>query len=253
MTAPENPTWVLLRGLTREQGHWGDFPDRLRAALPDSPVVTIDLPGNGALHAQPSPTRVDAMADAARQALRHAGIAPPYAVLAMSLGAMVTVDWATRHPEELARAVLINTSLRPFNPFWQRLRPRHYAMLLRLALTSPAPRTRDAAILKATTHLVTQADPVLDAWAALQAAHPCTPRNALRQLLAAARFRAPRNAPAVPMLLLCSQHDSLVDPACSRAIAQRWRLPLAEHPCAGHDLPLDDADWVIGQIRQWLR
>jgi hypothetical protein len=27
---------------------------------------------------------------------------------------------------------------------------------------------------------------------------------------------------------------------------------LREHPTAGHDLPLDDPDWVIGEIAQWL-
>ena len=35
----------------------------------------------------------------------------------MSLGAMVAVAWANAHPQELARCVLINASLRPFSPF----------------------------------------------------------------------------------------------------------------------------------------
>ena len=30
-------TWVLLRGLTRESRHWGDFPDILREHLPGRP------------------------------------------------------------------------------------------------------------------------------------------------------------------------------------------------------------------------
>ena len=52
----------------------------------------------------------------------------------MSLGAMVAVDWAARHPEELAGCVLINTSLRPFSPWYQRLRPANYGALLRPAV-----------------------------------------------------------------------------------------------------------------------
>ena len=39
--------WVLLRGLTREAGHWGSFPNQLRKALGGTPVLTLDLPGAG--------------------------------------------------------------------------------------------------------------------------------------------------------------------------------------------------------------
>ncbi|WP_374600527.1 alpha/beta fold hydrolase [Niveibacterium sp.] len=248
MTGATPTTWVLLRGLTREQGHWGDFPDRLRAALPGSRVLTPDLPGNGQLNMQESPTSVEAMADAVRAQLSADGVAPPYAVLAMSLGAMVAVAWAARYPQELSRIVLINTSLRPFSPFWQRLRPRNYATLLRLAVLETPPRMREAAILRATTRLVVHAEAVLDHWQALHTSRPCSARNALRQLIAAARFRAPRQAPAVPALLLCGQRDALVDSRCSHAIAHTWQRPLAVHPTAGHDLPLDDGDWVIAQV-----
>ena len=38
-------------------------------------------------------------------------------------------------------------------------------------------------------------------------------------LMAAARYRAPRQAPVVPLLLLSSEHDQLVDSRCSQAIA----------------------------------
>ena len=89
-------TWVLLRGLTRESGHWGNFPTLLQAQLGDACVIAMDLPGNGALHAQASPLRVPDMAECCRTALRAQGIAPPYHLLAMSLGGMVAVDWASR-------------------------------------------------------------------------------------------------------------------------------------------------------------
>jgi pimeloyl-ACP methyl ester carboxylesterase len=54
----------------------------------------------------------------------------------------------------------------------------------------------------------------------------------------------------VPLLLLASRGDALVDPRCSLAIAQRWACEIAMHPWAGHDLPLDDADWVVQQVRE---
>ena len=37
-------TWVLLRGLTRESGHWGDFPARLlRALRVQQPEARLEL------------------------------------------------------------------------------------------------------------------------------------------------------------------------------------------------------------------
>jgi hypothetical protein len=44
----------------------------------------------------------------------------------------------------------------------------------------------------------------------------------------------------------------LVDPRCSQTLADCWNLPLAVHPVAGHDLPLDDGSWVLEEIARWL-
>jgi pimeloyl-ACP methyl ester carboxylesterase len=56
----------------------------------------------------------------------------------------------------------------------------------------------------------------------------------------------------VPTLLLASQTDHLVNVICSTTLAQRWQCALHLHPSAGHDLPLDDGDWVITHIHRWL-
>lgn len=249
-------TWVLLRGLTRESGHWGDFPARLLHALrveqPDARLELLDLPGNGGLHQQRSPTRVTEMVEACRGELRRRGVAPPYQVLAMSLGAMVASDWALRHPAEVEAVVLINTSLRPFSAFFRRLRPANYWALLTLSLFRLSLRQREARVLAMTTRLQRQPDRVLDDWVALQRRHPVRRRNALRQLLAAMRYRASPIRPESPMLLLCSQGDELVDWRCSQAISRAWGAPLRLHAHAGHDLPLDDGDWVARNVADWL-
>jgi hypothetical protein len=74
----------------------------------------------------------------------------------------------------------------------------------------------------------------------------------LRQLLAAMRYRVADTPPAAAVLVLVSAGDGLVDPRCSWRLAARWRTPLAEHPQAGHDLPLDDGPWVADQIARWM-
>ena len=245
-------TWVLLRGLTREGRHWGEFPALLRSQLGAANVVTLDLPGNGRLNTQSSPANVKAMAAACRTTLRERGLAPPYHLLAMSLGAMVALAWATAQAQELQGCVLINTSVRAFSPWYRRLRPRNYLRLIELAL-SRDPMASERNILDLTTHHPAQpAATLLAEWAAWRRENPVARANALRQLWAAARFSAPREKPRVPLLVLASEADALVDPHCSLQLALAWGTELRVHPSAGHDLPLDDGVWVAREVGAWL-
>ena len=240
-------TWVLLRGLTRERRHWGTFPDVLAAHAPGAQIVALDLPGNGTLNGLRSPWRVEAMAAHCRAALRARGMAPPYAVLGMSLGAMVATAWAVQAPHEVERLVLVNTSLRPFSRFHERLRPANYGPLLRLALWPQTDAAREAAVLALTSRR-TEAAQVLDDWIAIRRSAPVSRANALRQIVAAARFTAPRVAPVGDVLVLTSACDGLVSTRCSAQLARAWHCRIATHPTAGHDLPLDDADWLVHQL-----
>ena len=244
--------WVLLRGLTRESRHWGTFPQQLGEAFPGAPVVCLDLPGNGKLNGLESPLSVEAMADCCHAEIARQGIAAPCRVLAMSLGAMVAVAWAQRHPDDVAAAVLINTSLRPFSPFHRRLRPGNYLRLLRLFIAKPSDRELETAVLAMTTRLQQNPAATIDAWLQWRRESPASRRNALRQLLAAARYRAPRQRPLECLLLLASTRDALVDARCSLQLAVQWDASVVVHPAAGHDLPLDDAVWVLAQMRLWL-
>lgn len=243
-------TWVLLRGLARESRHWGDFPRRLAQHLPGERVLALDLPGNGTRWRDRSRTRIAAAVEDVRTALAQAGHGPPYRLLALSMGGMAAVHWAHAHPRELEGCVLLNTSFGRFSPLWQRLRPAAVRELGSLLLRPSNALAREAAILRLTSNRPPDAA-VAQAWAQHALSAPVTRANVLRQLLAAARFRAPPRAPDVPMLLLASRMDRLVSVQCSRAIAHAWRLPLREHPSAGHDLPLDDAEWVIRSILDW--
>ena len=47
---------------------------------------------------------------------------------------------------------------------------------------------------------------------------------------------------------LLERLDRLVSPRCSQRLAAAWKVPLALHPSAGHDLPLDDPDWLLAQL-----
>jgi len=242
-------TWILLRGLVREQRHWGGFPAELARALPDARIVTPDLPGNGERHALRSPASVRAMVECCRDDLRQRGLAPPWSLLALSLGGMVAVEWASRYPQEIERCVLINTSMRPYSRFHQRLRWQNYPAIVRQVLRGGAER-QERLILRLTSRHAR--DSLLPRWVDYQREYPVSRANALRQLWSAARFRAPELRPPVPVLVLASAGDRLVDHQCSLNLAAAWQAECRLHPEAGHDLPLDDGPWVAASVAHWL-
>jgi pimeloyl-ACP methyl ester carboxylesterase len=244
-------TWLLLRGLTRETRHWGRLPDALRDAA-GGDLLPIDLPGNGTFAHVRSPATVEQMVDFVRHAALQAGMPGQYRVLAMSLGGMVATAWAQRHPVEIERLVLINTSMRPFSRAPERLRPSAWGGLLAVgARWSDAPRA-ERGIHRLTCNRVDTVAADLDAWSAIRRSAPVSRGNALRQLWAAARFTAAVAAPRCPLLILSSRADGLVNPVCSAKLAAAWGAPRREHPWAGHDLPHDDPAWIAGQVRAWL-
>ena len=241
--------WILLRGLTRDRRHWGDFPDVLAGANPAHAVFAVDMAGNGERHRERSPASVSAMVDDLRRALRGQGIGSPHRLLALSLGGMVALEWAARYPAEIERIVLVDSSSGSLSPFHRRLRPAQYLRLL-LFLACPSAHCRERLVMAMTSNRPDAQRVAL--WAAWRRANPVSLGNMLRQLIAAARYRGPAAVPAMPVLLLASRGDRLVDVACSRAMAARFGWPLVEHPDAGHDLPLDDPRWVAERVRDWV-
>lgn len=246
-------SWILLRGLTRESAHWGGFLPAFAERMAPKAVHALDLPGNGTFHRARSPWSVGAMVAACRAHAAQQGWPRPYHLLAMSLGGMVAIDWARTAPEDVGSCVLINTSLGGFSPLHHRLRPGNYSALLRLVASPGSALDIERTVLRLTANHAPNADAVIAHWAAVRAQRPVSVANAVRQLMAAARFRAPATPPPVPTLLLASRQDHLVNARCSQAIAARWGCPLRWHATAGHDLPLDDAQWVVDEITAWYQ
>jgi pimeloyl-ACP methyl ester carboxylesterase len=245
-------TWVLLRGLMRESRHWGDFTQQFSKSLDAQAVITLDFPGNGSLYMQKSLTNITQMVENVREQLMHREFKPPYCVVALSLGAMVAEAWSERHPDELSKMVLINTSLAPYNPFYQRLRPKNYPAFIPFLYSTI--HQRESLILKLTSERSSTEDlsSTLQKWEGYAKEYPISRMNILRQLLAAARYSASHKPPRTPALLLTGAHDQLVNPKCTLTLAMHWGCQVQSHPSAGHDLPLDDSSWVIQKIKAWL-
>ena len=77
-------------------------------------------------------------------------------------------------------------------------------------------------------------------------------KNITKQVLAGARYRAPKKLNGIRTLVLASMRDHLTHPSCSWELARRYSAALAFHDIAGHDLPLDAPEWVADQVNYWL-
>jgi pimeloyl-ACP methyl ester carboxylesterase len=180
----------------------------------------------------------------------RAGASGTYHVFAMSLGGMVATAWALRYPHEVARLVLVNTSMRPYSRAYERLSPAAWPVLVRLALGWHGSGAEALIHRQTCNRRDTLADDLAE-WRAIRADAQVSRANALRQLQAAVCFEA-AGVPQMPALVLSSRGDRLVNPICSARLAEAWRAAHAVHSWAGHDLPHDDPDWVCSALREWL-
>ena len=243
---------LMLRGLAREQRHWGAFPTAFATRM-DAQVHTMDLPGFGTESARVSPTSIQAITDDVRArflAERPADDAP-WAILAISLGGMVALDWAGRYPSDFKHVVVINTSSALSSPF-SRFRPGNYPRIVG-AVTARTPLDRERAILSFTVNRPDlDREAIARQWAVW--AEERKPRHAsfVRQLWAASRSRLPARVEA-PVLVLASTADRLVSYTCSEKVARALGAPLALHHEGGHDLSIDAPAWILDESARFLQ
>lgn len=243
--------FTLIRGLARDQFHWEDFPMKLQSAFPSSEAEFLDLPGNGEFQALSSPTHISEYREFLRHHSRFVRQEKPTIIIAVSLGAMIAQDWAFMHPHEVQALVMINTSLRP-SPFYQRMNARGLLRMMDIIKTFD-PIERERKILRLTTKLLgSRMDFLAQKWGKHAKKNATSVLNSMKQIVTAIEAERRISPPNVPCLVLSSAGDELVNPKCSDSIAIQWGLPHKVHYSAGHDLTLDDPDWVINQLRSFL-
>ena len=238
--------FVLIRGLLREQRHWGEFTQLLAQQFPDAEILTLDIPGNGSLYQQTSPNTIKDLTEALRAQLADK---KNLNLIAISMGGMIAIDWMNRHPLEINSAVLINTSVRPYSPFFHRLRWQNYPSILTMLFNSV--EKMDHNILALTSNLHQNDTALLADWQKWRTQYPVSKISAINQLRAAAQFLASEK-PTHPLLIIGAKNDRLVDYRCSLALHKAWHSDYLQHDTAGHDLPLDDPKWLTQEIEKWL-
>ena len=238
---------ILLRGLAREQEHWGKFPLLLSQSLGQK-VVCIDLPGMGQYWQHRTPASLCGILTLVRRQLRQ--LEPPYHLFAMSLGGMLAMRWAELYPTEVVSLLLVNSSAGGLTPFYQRLKWQSYPAVL--AALCGSLHKREQLILQLTSNKPQVRQAHYADFVKLASVRPVSRMNAMRQLWAASNFVLP-DKPACKVLLLASEQDRLVDVTASKKIAQCWQVPLCLHPWAGHDLALDDPAWLLQQASDFYQ
>jgi pimeloyl-ACP methyl ester carboxylesterase len=245
-------SFILLRGLIREAGHWGPFLDDLKEKFPDSTIACIDIPGAGVRYQDPSPTSMSEIVQIMREDFRRLKLPAdrPVALVAISLGGMIAAQWFQSYPQDFQAVVLMNTSYGSMSPLWQRLQPKALQLLLKVPLLKG--EAKEHRILEVVSNRQDKYQSVAERWGQIAALRPVSLANTFRQLFAAARFKTTVNKPGMPVLLLSSLQDRMVSVECMRTIAKAWKLPTVDHPTAGHDLPTDEPRWTAEQIHRFI-
>lgn len=239
---------VLLRGLARGQHYWLDFPEQLQQRFPGKRVVALDLAGNGERFAEPSPATIAAAVEDIRQQLQQQGLQPPYQVVGLSLGGMIALEWL-HSSNEVERAVIINSSHAGLCSVFERMYPR--AMLRLLCALFYSARLREQQVYWLTSDKGYR-QAVVARWQALARQQPVSRANFWRQIRIARSFTRTLKPHPDNTLVLVAEHDHLVSPRCSRKLAQALQCPLHSNDKAGHDLPLDEPEWVQDQLLAFL-
>jgi len=104
------PTIILLHGSSETRLQW---QPQARALSDAFRVIAVDLPAHGALAAVPFRLD-DVVAWLSNFITQHAG--GRAIVAGISLGGYVTMEFASRHPEQVAGAVLLSCTAEPTGP-----------------------------------------------------------------------------------------------------------------------------------------
>ena len=174
----------------------------------------------------------------------------PWAILAISLGGMVAMEWMHRHPDDFERGVVIVSSAANLSPPWRRLLPSCTPNYLRALFARDFP-ARERRVLAIITNDSERLGELVALNVELAEATPIPIPVANKQLLAATLWGAPSRLP-VPVLFLGSDADHMVHPDCTPKLAARFGMPHRMHTWAGHEIPHDDPDWVAQQVADWI-
>ncbi len=260
LRAPGAPrTWLLLGPLARECALWDGasqaIAEQLRRVQPAARLVEFDLPGTGPQWRERSASQVGELLEQLRARALRTGLEAqegPFGLIASSWAGCLATEWARRYPTEVGALVLISPAMRPFTRVLRSVPPSLWSTALALALGRRSPLERERRLWHSHTQMRELSPGLLQRWRELRRAHPTRARTGIAQVLAVWRYESSRRRPHQQVLLLAGKGDAWMDWRVSAAISRAWGAALRLHPQAGHDLLLDDPQWVARSLAEWL-
>jgi pimeloyl-ACP methyl ester carboxylesterase len=245
--------YFFIRGLIRSQFHWHQFPTHFERIAQqhnlNSTAVFLDTPGNGRRFNESTPFSIAEMALDIEQQIRNYLAASKIDknckihLVGISMGGMIAAELASKAEFNIDSIHIINSSFANLSPFWQRMQ---LPAFLNLVTNLKHVYKRESTILKWTSNNSNSIQ-LADQWAEEANRHPLSLRNAFAQLWAASHYFVCKN-PNQNSFIYCGENDRLVSSKCSKKLAEYWQAPLNIEPQAGHDLSLDQPEWLAKNI-----
>ena len=244
---------ALLHGLFNAGTYWGGAYDDV--ADPGAAIVP-DLLGFGRAAKPDSGYTTDAHADAVAATLRGAGVVAPVVVGAHSVGSLVALRLAVRHPDLVAGIVAIAPPLYPSRDAARRQIAESDPLARLLVLNEGIgrrlcdlmcrfPRAAETLVRVARPDLPAPlaADRVRHSWASYH--------ETLASLVLAAEAATWLDSTTIPVTIIAGDRDRAVNlPFLGRLDTLHPNVSLRTIGAAGHDLPLTHAPSCIDAIRE---
>ncbi len=257
--------WLLLRGLVREQRHWREFKN-IFAQKTGARIYTLDHPGIGTEVGTDCPSTVSAIMRDDRERFTHLRKVvldqtgdSDWALCSISLGSMVALQWAAEYSNDFSKIVITNTSAKPLCTTFERFIPKNILNLPKFFFNkNKFKRERTILEMTANMHSKSSLDEIASEYAQFALEHDKFKKTGLAQLVAGSCFVIPEtlyhsHGKQNSWLVLNSRNDRLVHTNCSQKIAEFLNAPIYFHEKAGHDLSLDDPQWMADTIIKNLK
>jgi pimeloyl-[acyl-carrier protein] methyl ester esterase len=245
---------LLVRGLSREKSHWGDFPLQLHKAL-GLKVHCIDLPGMGEFNDHLAPINIHENTLFLRQRWLELVEENPgeWLILGVSLGGMVCLDWATSFNSDAKNFIVVNSSVKGLCKLFDRMSP--YAlckMSLAFLCKGSSQEKHIFELTSVQSAKSTSSRNIIKSWIDIRNKRPITRLNFSRQLLSAMRYQYV-DKEIDNILFIAGKHDQLCSYRSSISLGKKYNAPVRLCDSgAGHDFALDRPDFLLAQIESIL-
>lgn len=245
----------LMRGLSRDQRHWGRFALDVKSELADFEIVHLDLPGFGEKNNISSPANIKSIAQGVftKELLDKYKDYDLKAIMAMSLGGMVTLQGVCDHPSFFDKICLLNSSQSYKTKRFERI-AFGAGVTLAFSFLFSSLKSRERLIFKKTINSKMDDTTVAD-WVRFFNERPFKLVSVFKQVWAASRFSIKNKISVLKKfdgLILTSKSDRLVSVRASYVLSKCLDWPCETHESGGHDLTFDDSAWVCNKLRAFL-